>query len=43
MGEAEGEIAVVIAGICGRMGRETAVAVIESSGMKLHFGLERDA
>jgi 4-hydroxy-tetrahydrodipicolinate reductase len=34
-------IIVAVAGICGRMGREAAVAILDRPGMELRLGLER--
>jgi 4-hydroxy-tetrahydrodipicolinate reductase len=41
MSNPAGNIIVAIAGICGRMGREAAVAVLDRPGMEVGFGIER--
>ncbi len=42
MSKRDSSIIVAVAGICGRMGREAAVAVLDRPGMKLGLGIERE-
>ncbi len=42
MSESEKKLAVAVAGICGRMGMETAAAVVDHPRLDLRLGVERD-